>query len=263
MTGTPGAAAPPACKGLRSKQPGSSLAALCFYEVVAGALRLLTRVFYRAKAIDTHLVPQTGPVLLAANHQSFLDPPLIGIRVRHRHLNFIARAGLFRFKPFGAIIGALNALPINDEGGDLGAMKETIARLQQGRAILIFPEGSRCDDGAVDAFKRGVALLVKKARCPVVPVAIEGAFDAWPNSRALPRLFGCRVYVKFGPPIAYDDLMADGADAALETLRVRIDAMRRELRDQMRTETGGRFPARGRGDEPLKQTTGPEGPVAS
>ena len=165
-------AAPPASKGLRSKQPGSSLAALCFYEVVAGAIRLLTRVFYRAKAFDTHLVPHAGPVLLAANHQSFLDPPLIGIRVRHRHLNFIARAGLFKFKPFGAIIGALNALPINDEGGDLGAMKETIARLQQGRAILIFPEGSRCDDGAVDAFKRGVALLVKKARCPVVPVAI-------------------------------------------------------------------------------------------
>jgi len=263
VTGAPGAAAPPVAKGLRSKQPGSSLAAICFYEFVAWVMRVLTRVFYRAVSIDAHLVPQAGPVLLAANHQSFLDPPLIGIRVRHRHLNFIARAGLFKFKPFGAIIGALNALPINDEGGDLGAMKETIARLQQGRAILIFPEGSRCDDGAVDAFKRGVALLVKKAKCPVVPVAIEGAFDAWPNSRALPRLLGCRVYVKFGPPIAYDDLMADGAEAALETLRVRIDAMRRELRHRMRTETGGRFPAQSKGDEPLKQTTGPEGPVAS
>jgi 1-acyl-sn-glycerol-3-phosphate acyltransferase len=262
VTGTPGAATP-AVKGLRSKQPSSSLAALCFYEFVAGVIRLLTRLFYRAEAIDPHHVPQSGPVLLAANHQSFLDPPLIGIRVRHRHLNFIARAGLFKFKPFGAIIGALNALPINDEGGDLGAIKETLTRLQQGRAILIFPEGSRCNDGAVDAFKRGVALLVKKAKCPVVPVAIEGAFDAWPNSRALPRLFGCRVYVKFGPPIAYDDLMAHGAEAALETLRVRIDAMRRELRHRMRTETGGSFPARSKGDEPLKHATEPQGPVAS
>jgi len=261
--GTPGADAPPAARGLRAKQPGSSLPALLFYEFVAWAIRVLTRVFYRAEAIDTHLVPGTGPVLLAANHQSFLDPPLIGVRVRHRHLNFLARAGLFRFKPFGAIIAALNALPINDEGGDLGAMKETLARLQQGRAILIFPEGSRCDDGAVAAFKRGVALLVKKAKCPVVPVAIEGAFDAWPNARLAPRLFGCRVYVKFGPPIPHDELMVHGPEAALESLRVRIDAMRHELRERMRTETGGRFPAKGPGDATVSPATGTDAPLAS
>ncbi len=263
MTGSREVGESRAPKGLRAKQPGSSLPALMFYEVAAWAIRVLSRLFYRAVAIDTHHVPATGSVLLAANHQSFLDPPLIGVRVRHRHLNFVAKAGLFKFKPFGAVIGALNALPINDEGGDLGAVKETIARLQQGRAILIFPEGSRCSDGAVDAFKRGVALLVKKAKCPVVPVAIEGAFDAWPHTRALPRLFGCRVYVKFGRPIAHDELMAEGADAALETLRVRIDAMRRELRETMRTQTGGRFPPRNAGDAPLKEATGPGGPAAT
>ena len=106
-------------------------------------------------------------------------------------------------------------------------------------------------------------MLVKKAKCPVVPVAIEGAFDAWPNTRALPRLVGCRVYVKFGPPIAHDELMARGAEAALERLRVRIDAMRRELRETMRTQTGGRFPPRNAGDEPLKEATGPGGPAAT
>ena len=235
-----------------SKQPNVSLGRLVFYECMAWTFRVLSRIFYRAKAIDSHLVPATGPVLLAANHQSLLDPPLIGIRIRQRHLNFVAKIGLFKFKPFAFAISMLNALPINDEGGDLGAIKETVARLNQGRAILIFPEGSRCPDGAIDQFKRGVALLVKKAKCPVVPVAIEGAFDAWPITRSRPRLFGCRVYVKYGAPIPHDELMKDGSEAALELLRTRVEAMRVELRAMMRAETNGRFPARGPGDEPLK-----------
>ena len=235
-----------------SKQPNTSLGRLAFYECMAWIFRVLSRVFYRARAIDSHLVPASGPVLLAANHQSLLDPPLIGIRIRQRHLNFVAKQALFKFKPFGLAISLLNALPINDEGGDLGAIKETVARLNQGRAILIFPEGSRCSDGAIDVFKRGVALLVKKAKCPVVPVAIEGAFDAWPHTRSLPRLFGCRVYVKYGTPIPYDELMKDGSDAALELLRTRVEAMRLELRAMMRAQTAGRFPAPSAGDQPLR-----------
>lgn len=237
---------------LRSKQPNTPLAQLMYYECVAWVIRVFSAVFYRAKVFHPERVPATGPLLVAANHQSFLDPPLIGIRVRHRHLNFVAKVGLFKFKPFAIAISMLNALPINDEGGDLGAIKETVARLNQGRAIVIFPEGSRCSDGAIDQFKRGVALLVKKAKCPVVPVAIEGAFDAWPNSRALPRLFGCRVYVSYGEPIGYDELMKNGSEAALDLLRTRIEAMRVELRARMRAETGGRFPKHGAGDEPLR-----------
>ncbi len=215
---------------LAAKQPGAPLPKLVLYECFAAFFRAASRIFFRARAYDTGLVPPTGPLLLAANHQSFLDPPLIGIRVRQRHLTFLAKNDLFNFGPFAHVISWLNAVPINDTGGDLGAIKETLARLSRGAAIVIFPEGSRCEDGATAPFKRGIALLVKRAKCPVVPVAIEGAFEAWPISRAFPRLFGPRVYVKFGAPIAYEELMKDGPDAALALLHARVESMRLELR---------------------------------
>ena len=200
--------------------PGASLARIAFYECLRRCLVGLFRLVYRAESIGHEKVPATGPLLIAANHQSFIDPPAIGCFVRSRHLNFVARGGLFRFAPFAWFISLLNALPIREDGSDSAAIKETLRRLAQGRAILIFPEGSRTPDGKMHDFKRGVALLVKKARCPVVPAAIEGAFAAWPSSRALPSVWGQRVRVAYGDPIPYDELMKEGPDAAL----VRIEA---------------------------------------
>jgi len=240
---------------LRRKQPGANLFRLCFYELMCLNLRVLSSLFYRARTFNAQNVPASGPLILAANHQSNLDPPLIGIGLRQRHLTFVAKSGLFNFKPLATAISLLNALPINDEGGDITAIKETITRLQTGSAVLIFPEGSRCSHGAIEAYKRGVALLVKKARCPVVPVAIEGAFDAWPHTALFPRLFGCRVYVKYGTPIAYDELFRDGPEAALRRLREESERMRLELRSTLRQQTSGRFPAPSRGDAPAVAPT--------
>ncbi len=97
---------------------------------------------------------------------------------------------------------------------------------------------------------------MKKAKCPVVPVAIEGAYDAWPIHRGHPKVLGCRVYVKYGDPIDSVELLKDGPDAGLELLRNRIEALRLELRAQLRQQSNGRFPATGPGDEPLKPQRG-------
>jgi 1-acyl-sn-glycerol-3-phosphate acyltransferase len=237
---------------LRSKQPDAPLGKLIYYVLLRWFFCIVSRIIYRAKAFDAHHVPEFGAVILAANHQSYLDPPMLTIRVPQRHLNFVAKEGLFKFKPFAIAIRGLNALPIRDDAGDLQAIKETVSRLNQGRAILIFPEGSRCPDGAVDKFKRGTGLLIKKAKCRVVPAAIEGAFDAWPIHKALPRLFGCRVYVKYGPPIEYEELMKAGSEGAMELVRQKVDVLRRELREQLRRDTKGKFPPRNAGDEPLR-----------
>ncbi|MBS0196649.1 MAG: 1-acyl-sn-glycerol-3-phosphate acyltransferase [Planctomycetes bacterium] len=242
---------------LRSKQPGASLPRLLFYEFACVVFRAVSRMCFKARVHFPERVPATGPLLLAANHQSFLDPPLIGIRLRQRHLTFIARSGLFKSPAFAAVISWLNALPIREDASDAGAIKETIARLQGGSAVLIFPEGSRCDDGAIGPFKRGVALLMKKARCPVVPVAIEGAFDAWPNSRKRPRFTGCRVEVMYGAPISHEELMKDGPDAALARLALEIDSMRMQLRRGLREATAGKFPAAGAGDAPFTPRNDP------
>lgn len=208
------------------------------------------RIVFRVRWIGCDSVPTTGPLLIIANHQSYLDPPLISTGITRRNIDFIARAGLFRNRLFGWLIGTLNSIPITEQGGDTAAMKEALRRLADGKAVLLFPEGSRTHDGAMTPFKRGVAVLVKRAMCPVLPAAIEGAYDAWPRGRAAPRLLGYRVAVRYGDPIPHADLMADGPDAALRRLEREIDTMRLGLRAELRERTNGRLPAPGPADRP-------------
>lgn len=218
------------------------------YVICRWLSRVVFRGVYRCKVIDKGLVPPSGALLVAANHQSYLDPPLVG-GMSDREMHFVARSGLFSFGPFGWLIRRLNSVPLKEDAGDVAAIKEVVRRLEQGNAVVIFPEGSRCEDGAMHGFKRGVALLVKRAKCPVVPVAVEGCFDAWPRGSS-PRLLGKRVAVKYGRPIAYEELMRNGPDAALDRLADEIDRMRLELRAMMRKDTDGVYPPRGPGDGP-------------
>jgi 1-acyl-sn-glycerol-3-phosphate acyltransferase len=234
---------------VRARKPGSTLPRLVIYEIARFVVAFVLILIYRARAYDARRVPAVGPVLLAANHQSYLDPPLIGAFVATRQLSYLARAGLFSFRVFGWLISLFNSLPIREDGGDAAAIKETLRRLERGEAMLIFPEGTRSPDGSMATFKRGVALLVRKSRCPVVPVAVEGCFDAFPRGR-LPRLLGHRVAVAYGHPIAYDELMQDGPDAALDRLAREIDALRLMLRRRLREQTAGALPIFGPGDEP-------------
>lgn len=218
---------------LRSKHPGSSLADLALYEACSFLTTLVLLVCYRMRAFGLENVPDRGPMLIVANHQSFLDPPLIGAPITaRRHLDFIARVGLFSGRAFGGLLRGLNAIPIRQDESDMVAIKETLRRLEMGRAVVVFAEGSRTPDGSVHQFKRGLAVLVRRARCPVVPAAVEGPFDAWPRHRAVPRPWG-RVAVAFGPPIDHAALMASGPDAALERLREEIIIMRSRLREHL------------------------------
>lgn len=130
-------------------------------------------------------VPRRGPVLFIANHQSFLDPLLIGLAVR-RHLCYLARDTLFRQPAFAWIIRMLNAVPIDQEGLGIQGLRSILALLQAGRAVVIFPEGGRTWNGHLNPFQPGVQLLIKKTKAPVIPVGIAGAFEAWPRSRPLP-----------------------------------------------------------------------------
>lgn len=149
----------------------------------------------RTDGVDN--VPRTGGVLLLANHQSFLDPVLIAIRLE-REIAFLARSTLFR-GAFGAFITYLNAFPVKQGKGDVGAMKQTIELLRQGHAIVVFPEGSRTFDGRLAPLASGISLLIQRARVPVVPIAIEGAFDAWPRTQKLPK--PAKVRVAYGRAI--------------------------------------------------------------
>jgi 1-acyl-sn-glycerol-3-phosphate acyltransferase len=133
----------------------------------------------------THHMPATGPALAIANHQSYLDPPAVGM-ASTRRLVYLARSSLFRNPVFGALIRGLNAVPIDQEGVGKEGIKAIVQRLLAGDAVLVFPEGTRTPDGTMQPLRPGVHLLLKRSNAPIVPIGIAGAYDAWPVWRAYP-----------------------------------------------------------------------------
>lgn len=194
-------------------------------------------------------IPRNGPFIIASNHQSHLDPLLVGLMFSRRPFASIARSSLFRFKPFAWLIHLFGAIPIKKGMGDANAIRATLAALEAGRPVLIFPEGTRTRDGGLGEFHRGITLLLKHADVPVLPVAVDGAFTIYPIGRRFPKLTG-RLAVCAGPPINGAELLRDGSDPALQTLKKRIETMRVRLRADLREATGGRHPAHDAGDMP-------------
>lgn len=140
---------------------------------------------YSLRTEGSHHVPRTGPVLVVANHQSFLDPVPIGLAIPRR-LIYLARKTLFRNPVFSRLIRSLNAVPIDQEGVGKEGIRTILNQLKLGKAVLVFPEGERTLTGRMNPLKPGVHLLIKRAQAPIIPVGIAGAFDAWPRGRAYP-----------------------------------------------------------------------------
>ena len=138
-------------------------------------------------------------MILASNHQSYLDPVLIGTHVL-RPLCFLARESLFRVPLLGGLIRRLNAFPVRRGGAAArAALRTAEGILKSDQAVVLFPEGTRTVDGKMQPLKSGVYLIARRARCPVVPVLIVGAFEAWPRQRKVPWFSSIRMI--FGEPI--------------------------------------------------------------
>lgn len=123
-------------------------------------------------------MPETGPVLVLANHQSYYDPVLCGLASR-RYLTFLARETLFKNRYFKGLIESLDAIPIDLKGLGREGLELTRSRLEEGKCVLVFPEGERTHDGEMHPFKAGIALLLRRIQCPIVPIGLDGAFAAW------------------------------------------------------------------------------------
>ncbi len=234
---------------------GPSKANPLVYHIWRSALRLWFRLAHRPTFIFPERIPAKGPCLIVANHQSFYDPPLIGCPAHWRMITFLSRASLYDSKLAGGIIKKLNTVPIRDGEGDIRAIRNILERLNKGEAVLIFPEGSRTFDGSLQPFRDGAALIIRRAKCPVIPVAVEGAFDAWPRTKGKPN-FGARMMVMYGEPIDSAQLKAGDINAVLER---KIDDMRLELRAMLRKKSGGSYPAPGPGDTPFGDQASSEG----
>lgn len=153
---------------------------------------------------EEHLVqPGQGGTIIACNHQSFLDPPMIAVTYPGQ-IHFLARDTLFN-GAFGKVIAAINAVPINRDGADLASLKRIINTVKGGKRVLMFPEGTRSEDGNLQEAAGGIGMIVAKSRAVVQPVRIEGAFQAW--SRHMKYPMPAAVTVKIGKPIEFSHMV--------------------------------------------------------
>lgn len=181
---------------------------------------------HRWRVLNPERVPLTGPVILAANHASYLDPPLVGSGVR-RPINYLARESLFRFPVFGWYLRQLNVVPVDRDGGGAAGLKGILDRLHDGGAVILFPEGTRTGDGQLQPARAGIGLTVIKSDAPVVPVRVFGTFEAWSRHMKLPR--PRRVMVKYGVPMDFKALREEAKTCS----KVRLKAIYQEIADQL------------------------------
>jgi 1-acyl-sn-glycerol-3-phosphate acyltransferase len=167
----------------------------CLYDTLWVLCRTLAVAIFGFRVRFAEPLPRQGGLLVLSTHQSHLDPLLLGLAT-DRRLSSVARASLYRFKPFAAVITALDAVPIDRDASLVKTMKTVIGRLRAGSAVVIFPEGTRTATGWPGELKSGFAIMAKKAQVPIVPVAIVGAFECWPRTRLLPR--PGRIRLEFG-----------------------------------------------------------------
>jgi 1-acyl-sn-glycerol-3-phosphate acyltransferase len=175
-----------------------------FYGISKIGVVTLSRVlFWRSVVGLEHWV--RGPALIAANHASFLDPPLIGGSCPEQ-IAYVARKDLFRNVLFRKICYAVGAIPYERGGADVGSIKRVLATLRRGKKVLVFPEGIRTFDGRCRAAMPGIGFLVERAGVPVIPTYILGSYRAWPRHRLLPM--PAKIVVAFGEPVRFGPLNA-------------------------------------------------------
>src|SRR5437660_5915546 len=168
------------------------------YWLVRAVLQPFFRLYFRLDRIGREHIPDEGPVIIAANHRSFLDPFVIGTMAR-RPMYYVAKEELFRKRWMGWILNALGAFPVRRGMGDEDSIATAKAILARGDIVLIFPEGTRTRPGSLGKPKRGVGRLALESGAPVVPVAVIGTEDVRKGWRIRPR----KVRIRAGRPLSF------------------------------------------------------------
>ena len=180
-----------------------------------GFLRVLLgwflKLFYRVEVHGSENEPEEGGFFVCANHISNRDPFYLALRVPKRHLHFMAKAELFKFKPLAALMRALMAFPVDRGHNDLNAIRTSLKLLADGHILGLFPQGTRSRDNSRTPMLNGVSMIAIRAQKPVIPVYIGGPY----------RLFR-RTPVRFGKPVDLSDLgrRMDGETLAAATKRI-------------------------------------------
>jgi 1-acyl-sn-glycerol-3-phosphate acyltransferase len=176
-----------------------------FYRTVRRIARTFCRIAFRLKIEgleNLHGLEGRG-LILASNHLSFLDPPLVAVSFPWA-IHFLAKKSLIE-NPIGRFLfPKLNVTGVDRDRPDLSAMREILRFARDGKTTLIFPEGTRSLDGLPRAAQPGIGMIIAKTGVPVVPVRIVGSFEAFPKSSKFMRFVP--ITVKFGPPLRFPDV---------------------------------------------------------
>jgi len=198
-----------------------------WYALLQQVARVLFVVICGIRVYHRHRLPRQGGVLVVANHQSYLDPVLAAVGMP-RPYHPMARASLFRVAPFRWLIRSLYAFPVRRGKADLGAVREALARLRAGAVVLMFPEGTRTRDGSISLLHGGPITIAARAGVPVMPMVIDGAFEAWPRTCVLPRPHTIRVAC--GKAVSAAEVAAGQPDEVMAGVRRQMLDLQVELR---------------------------------
>ena len=205
------------------------------YRFVRFVLYWFLRVYYGLKVSGREHLPAEGGYILAVNHQSFLDPVILGSPVR-RFVCFMARTTLWRSRFFRCVDSLLgNIIPVKRDYPDKNALREAVRRLGDGWVILMFPEGTRTLTGRLGSVKKGPAFLADRVDAPIVPGILKGAYEIWPKGRRFPRLLGWpfrRLQMRYGPPIELAPFRSFARRERLERITAALADRMQELFDE-------------------------------
>ena len=212
-----------------------SLAVATFQWLVRWMFRIQLTLAYRFRVHGLENFPESGSTLICSNHQSFLDPVVIGI-ASPQPLNYLARQTLFKFKLMRKFLTLNDAIPIDRESIGLAGVKESLKRLKRGEMLVMFPEGTRSDDGELLPFKPGFELLARRTKSRLLPIGLDGCYQAFPRNARLPKLGEIRVVI--GEPIEFDEYKDWSPEELQAYLEARVGECLESARAKMAASVG-------------------------
>ena len=201
------------------------------YWLSRNSVCLALRAKYRLRVVGQENIPASGGAVIAANHCSYLDPPVLAASSPKRIVHFMARDTLFSIRVARWYFPRGGVIPLDRTRGDLGALRKALAALKQGQVVGLFPEGTRSPDGQMREAKGGIGFLIAKSDVPVVPLYISGTFEAFPKGAK--KIGSGRLRAWLGKPIQPEEIRAAMPDKnAYEAVGALVMSRIRELADR-------------------------------
>ena len=176
----------------------------CFYSFACFLIGIFARIVFRLHIIGHENIPRAGGIIVASNHLSYLDIPLLAYSIG-RDADYMAKKELFSIPGLGLLIRTLGAFPVDRERLDRSTIREAIKRLKSGKVLVIYPEGTRSPNGRLQPAKPGVGMIVRMTGATVVPVAVTGTDNALPRGSWMIRR--AHITIEFGKPLDFSSMI--------------------------------------------------------